>query len=348
MFGLMRYAFALCVLFSHISSRTPVGPAAYAVWGFYTLSGYLMALVLAEKYPFDRSGLRMFAISRALRLLPAYYVACLLMVGVLLAVPTAGDKFIGMHLPTSPVAYLNSAIPILPPVLGDILPQFSAVRIEIFYYAVMALGLARSTRVAIVWWAGAAAFASWQMATHASFDSRYLTLAGTSVAFATGVLIYRLRAYLPAWRSPWAIAAAGLAWFAHIAFIRMIVPTEALDLGLYTSLGASALAIILLRGLDPKSVPGWLARLDRVAGDLSYPIYLTHWSVAVVVLALIGKGRHSGTQALLTFFLCSLVSWIIFRWVETPGDRLRRRISSRRKARTVPAPTAIETMLVDA
>ncbi len=76
MFGIYRYCLAFCVAISHLWGGMIGGPAAYAVWGFYCLSGYLMTLILNEKYGFSPRGLAKFAVNRALRIYPAYYVVC--------------------------------------------------------------------------------------------------------------------------------------------------------------------------------------------------------------------------------------------------------------------------------
>ncbi len=77
MFGIYRYGLAFCVAISHLWAGMLGGPAAYAVWGFYCLSGYLMTLILNEKYGFSGRGIGRFAVNRALRIYPAYYVVCI-------------------------------------------------------------------------------------------------------------------------------------------------------------------------------------------------------------------------------------------------------------------------------
>ena len=63
MFGLFRYWLALFVVYGH---TVPVDPSwgpeynwvgHYGVWAFYLLSGYLMTLVLCERYPANPSGI---------------------------------------------------------------------------------------------------------------------------------------------------------------------------------------------------------------------------------------------------------------------------------------------------
>jgi peptidoglycan/LPS O-acetylase OafA/YrhL len=47
--GTWRFFLAFLVAISHLWAGMIDGPAAYAVWGFFVLSGYLMTLVLMTK-----------------------------------------------------------------------------------------------------------------------------------------------------------------------------------------------------------------------------------------------------------------------------------------------------------
>ena len=52
-FGAWRFLLAVLVAVSHLWGGMIHAPAAYAVWGFFVLSGYLMTLVLGHKYGTD-------------------------------------------------------------------------------------------------------------------------------------------------------------------------------------------------------------------------------------------------------------------------------------------------------
>ena len=70
MFGTYRYCLAHLVVLTHLASWPGVG--SYAVFGFYMLSGFLMSLILNERYGFSLQGLRGYAANRALRIYPPY------------------------------------------------------------------------------------------------------------------------------------------------------------------------------------------------------------------------------------------------------------------------------------
>ena len=100
MFGIYRYGLAFCVAISHLWAGMIGGPAAYAVWGFYCLSGFLMTLILNEKYGFSRRGLVNFAFNRMLRIYPAYYAVCAGMFLLFCFVPDAAARFLpNLHMP---------------------------------------------------------------------------------------------------------------------------------------------------------------------------------------------------------------------------------------------------------
>src|SRR5688572_5893383 len=83
MIGSWRLLLALLVVCAHLFN--PWWPGAMAVFSFYTISGFLMTLILHEQYSFSGGGLRAFWINRVLRIYPPYYFACALSL-VLLAV----------------------------------------------------------------------------------------------------------------------------------------------------------------------------------------------------------------------------------------------------------------------
>ena len=69
--GLLRLALAFAVLLGHLPlAQYQFINAAFAVQGFYVVSGFYMALVLDGKY----SNVGLFYSNRLLRLFPTYFV----------------------------------------------------------------------------------------------------------------------------------------------------------------------------------------------------------------------------------------------------------------------------------
>jgi peptidoglycan/LPS O-acetylase OafA/YrhL len=84
-----RFALSLIVAQAHLYPLNAPWLAWMAVFGFYTLSGYLMTRVLNERYGFRWSGAAAFAVNRVLRLWPAYLVVVALSLGLLAFVPVS-------------------------------------------------------------------------------------------------------------------------------------------------------------------------------------------------------------------------------------------------------------------
>jgi peptidoglycan/LPS O-acetylase OafA/YrhL len=74
MFGLFRYILSLIVVQGHLAPLFGKFQGVYAVFGFYALSGYLITLVVNQKYGFSLDGLKKFFINRILRLYPVYLI----------------------------------------------------------------------------------------------------------------------------------------------------------------------------------------------------------------------------------------------------------------------------------
>jgi len=96
-FGAWRFLLAVLVAVSHLWGGMIHGPAAYAVWGFFVLSGYLMTLVLGHKYGTDAAGIRAYAANRVLRIYPSYVVAVLLGIATIWVLRRLGADPAGLN-----------------------------------------------------------------------------------------------------------------------------------------------------------------------------------------------------------------------------------------------------------
>lgn len=324
MFGIYRYGLAFCVAISHLWAGMIGGPAAYAVWGFYCLSGYLMTLVLNEKYGFSSRGLCRFAANRALRIYPAYFVVCIGMFILFYFKPGTAARFLPqLQMPATARGWWFSFTLLTPLGGGELLHGSSALRVELWFYVAMALGLARNRWVTTTWFAGSVAYTIWLLANGTPFVDRYVYIPSCSLAFSLGSLIYHIRERLPVIKTPWAAVSAAAIWWLHVWFTQNI-PGGPAFLGLYSSLIFSAFAMVTLMRLDPKALPLWMVKTDRFLGNLSYPIYLCHWAVGIVVIGLFhGKSRNDFAVFLIGFPLVNLIAYLLYAYVEHPLQSLK-------------------------
>jgi peptidoglycan/LPS O-acetylase OafA/YrhL len=78
MIEVSRYILALIVAQTHLAPIGTEWTGQVSVFGFYTLSGFLMTRVLNERYGFNVRGTLAFIVNRILRLWPAYLILMLL------------------------------------------------------------------------------------------------------------------------------------------------------------------------------------------------------------------------------------------------------------------------------
>jgi peptidoglycan/LPS O-acetylase OafA/YrhL len=319
MFGIYRYGLAFCVAISHLWAGMFGGPAAYAVWGFYCLSGYLMTLILNEKYGFTAQGVTTFAINRVLRIYPAYFAVCAGMLIIFLMIPQTASHFLPvLRKPVNLAGWFFSMTLLTPPGTGELVHGAAALRVELWFYVMMALGLASNKPVVVAWFVASCCFSGWQVYSNVPFAERYVLIASCSVAFSFGALIYHFRDRLPVIVKPWPAVVAALLWWGHV-WLSWSFPGGPWIFGLYTSLIFSAIAMVALMRVEPRQMPAWLRKLDRLAGNLSYPIYLSHWGVAIVLTWIFpALTRESFLVFAIGFPLVNVVAYAIYKIIEEP------------------------------
>jgi len=331
MFGILRYLLALMVVQTHLWKAAPWA-GNYAVFTFFVLSGYLMTLVLHERYSFGPKGVVRFIANRALRIYPPYWIVLLLAAYAAYRAPhIAAAVHRHYALPATDVLWLKNILIIgadHPTKSTLVIPAWS-LHIELVFYGLMALGLSRNRAAVFLWFAAGLAYtvymASLHPTEHQFWYYRYFPPQAGSLAFSAGAAVYYLHDRVSV-RPATAFAVTGLA-AAFMAGAGLIwSDIDALYLqGFYISIILGFLAVLALAGVDASSLPGPLRSIDRLLGDLSYPIFLCHVPVAAIVLRLYGNGLYPNT---VRFFIVSLaashlMAVAIHGVIERPLGRLR-------------------------
>lgn len=362
--GIFRYALAHLVVLGHLWKGwwEPPGvhPGVYAVFAFYLLSGYLMALTLTRTYSFDLRGIARFYGNRALRIYPPYLVVVAATALVLVVAPPRVlvlNSF--LRLPDSGTGWLhNLAIFGLGTdffsarggELHRLVPPAWSLEVELCFYLLMGAVLGRSRIVAGVWLLASVAYTMHLLGSGGFWAGRYTPPAAASLPFSLGACIYHWRdPLLRAQRTALGAAMRALgargdpeAWLAWQAFgvgalflLHVLLAERVwghpMYGGFYLSLALAACLLLCLAALDPKRLPTRLVRLDRFLGELSYPVFLCHWLAALLAAWLLLDAVPTRGPALFWISLIpiNLLAWALRSAVERPVERVRDRLRPR-------------------
>lgn len=347
--GLIRLILALAVVLNH--SKPIRGyfliPANAAVTLFFVISGFYMAMVLAEKYT-GPNRIRQFYSNRILRLYPTYFVSAVVMIGVqsYLHQQTRGEYVSAWQADHAMLPW-SVKLPLLVPnvaLVGSDLPWIFHYGRKSGWHFSLGLGLTdapdavrtgRYLLIAPAWSIGlelwfyllAPFLALWRtrslvITAFISLTVRlllewkapwssYFFFPANLCFFVWGMLIYRIyrhERYLRIASEPRA-RVIFVAVLAAIVFRQYIPFYRNYDWILYLLFGAA------LPCLFQASKEWWL---DRWIGNLSYPIYLIHASVLLFLK--IGYGIDGG----LITTVCSIVAALVLLVaVEQPFERFR-------------------------
>ncbi len=331
MFGFFRFYLAWMVVVTHIS----VGlhhAGGFAVYSFYILSGYLMTYIMNNNYGYTSEGMARYALNRFLRIFPPYWVVAAITLIFILMMP---EYFYSMHksLRVPETFYeivSNITIFGLMPGIGEgetepyarLVPASWALHVELCFYVAIGLFLGKRKDVVIVWlllsilYHVFAVMKGWP---------RYAPVYAASLAFSLGSFLFHyrdiIRRYLP---QSSGFAALALTVFVVFTLTVHLLPMEIKIIPFYINMIFSAVLVILLSNVKTRSKK--LKAVDNFLGDLSYPIYLSQWLVAVLVSQLFGLDKSVALLLMVMPFLLAF-SVMIKYLVDDPIEKVRRSIS---------------------
>ncbi len=321
--GTWRFFLSFLVVISHLYKDMFGGPAAYAVWGFFVLSGFLMTEILRHRYGFTKHGLYNYAFNRGLRILPAYWLAMILG-AITIWTLTSNNISISTILNPSFSFPQNFAswfanLTLMPfsYVSGRLVPVSGALAVEVGVYILIPLMAFSRTST----WLGLilSFFVSIQYGFDIStFPERYSFLLPAFFAFAVGSLISHYKDELQNFKAPILSLAV---WILH-CFVIIVMSTWPWTYGLYLSAFLSAWVVISYADVKGN-------KLDVLLGDLSYPVYLFHTIVAAWLLFFFEHDK-SFSFFLVSFLLTLVVSWLVLKLVDIPLHRFK--VSSKSEA----------------
>lgn len=363
MFGLFRIYLALAVMADHLLRVPEFGRAA--VFSFFTLSGFLMTMIMARSYGYGLAGFASFAANRFLRLFPAYWIALLLTLLIIVATGESKAHELSKALSIPHTAWswamnLTMAFPSLYPVQLSprLFPIVWTLTIELFYYVLIGLGLTRSRTGTILFLALGLAYHLFGLMAGQALDPRlrldfhYHSIFAAALPFAAGAIVYHYREVLGRLLARRAAAllllhmatlATAAAAFVAVRLIYGRSAEAQLTVDLATLAAAVVVSAPVIAALyRPQEFPVSPA-LDALLGKFSYPVYLLHLQVSLFMSWLL-FGRYVQGPALFAASLLPVaaLSWAIIRFVEPLFDTIRERVKrDRRAARQEPIEPAI-------
>lgn len=350
MFGMWRVFLALSVGAYHLAGVPLIGE--YAVFAFFVLAGFLMTSILDRTYGYTLQGRLAYLQNRALRLFPNYWFA--VFVGACVAI-TLGDEFAnsysyGFILPRSPAEWLTNFgmlyAHIIPARIGPrLVPPSWALFVEWVYYTAIGLGIARTSRRALVWAGVSIAFfvTMWLIDPRSGY--LYASVPAGSLPFSLGALTFYHQEKLRAALAHFGGAALPLAFIAQAATFTLPFASKHL-FHIYLDPVGNVLnafvccAVVALLNAPERRSNRRAMRWDKRAGDFSYSIYLLHFQAgALVSFALFAepvKGRSLpgliafGAALLLVVVLALVPVLVIDPLIAARRDRIRRGSSAAR------------------
>ncbi len=335
MFGTYRTLLALMVVALHLGGIPVIG--AYAVFGFYSLSGYLMTFIMQNNYGYTSGGLYKYALNRFLRIYPIYWIALLFSVGLAwyLGSSFTSNYHPAFYLPED-LSELGKNFFLFFPFQERprLAPPAWALTVELFFYILIGLGISKSRRRTLIWLGLSIVYHGLIIVFEMGWHQRYYTIPAASLPFATGALIYHFKRPFIHFTDQ-KLGRLG-PFSAYIIFFVILVnwmfgylTAQSEGVSFYLNYLLCAVMVVVLA--EKRVLPYISRTFDRWMGDFSYPIYLIHYQVGLVVVILFGAvnvdlQRPNLILMSVSIPLIFLFSWMITVTVARPLESFRTRV----------------------
>jgi peptidoglycan/LPS O-acetylase OafA/YrhL len=346
MFGIYRYLLANLVVLGHLfpafirDSPTP----HYAVFGFYALSGFMMSYILNKNYGVTYNGIKDYLINRFLRIFPTYWVVIILAFFIIKIYPVPAQSLRScLTIPDSILEWLqNIFIFGLGSTFGTSLatvrmaPPAWTLHIQLIFFLAMPLIVGNKKRT-VVWAFLSIMFTLYTIYNHQPYPYRYLPVQAASLPYSLGALFYFVSEKIDGSKvkfNLYVLVIFLMAFFLNLIFAPDFGNPQ--DLPFYINLFLNIGIITLLSKIPRERIPVKIFLADKFLGDLSYPIFLIHWPIAVLISVIAFNGKAPtgfGEQcALFCFSLpaINLSAIIIYVCLEKRIQRIRERIRPQR------------------
>lgn len=337
MFGTYRTFLALMVVALHLGGIPKIG--AYAVFGFYCLSGYLMTLIMQTNYGYTSTGVAKYAVNRFLRIYPIYWISLLLSATLVwyLGSDFTSTYHQSIYLPGDFSELIKNILLFFPfRESPRLTPPAWALTVEIFFYILIGIGISKNKLVTLIWLVISLLYHGYALIFQLGWGQRYFSILAASLPFSTGALIFHYRHKYIKYINQ---LTGGTYYYLPFFLVSAIIVNWGLGVLLGRSTGVffygnyilCAFTVLVLS--DRKELPYINKKFDKWMGDFSYPIYLIHYQVGLVVLVLFDKSGIELKRPDLILMAVSIpvilmCSWIIIITFERPIEFIRYKIKT--------------------
>jgi peptidoglycan/LPS O-acetylase OafA/YrhL len=294
MTGTFRFLLAALVMVGHIAGYHYLKHfGQYAVRAFFVLSGFAVTTALNGVYCF--APVQFFG-NRFLRLFPCYFAACAGTAIAIQAYPLEAAAFMPRWAFDALAGDIARNFLIVPLAFGEpafryIEPAWS-IAVELVLYLLLWIGIARSARAASIALAAGIAYHATMLLAGAPFEYRYFSINSAVFSFSAGSLLHfalQNGRFAP---GPGLGALAGTLWIANLVTADWIMPARYTETwGFYLN---TALAAVIVSALAAAKKRPALAAIDRVLGELAYPVFLLQWIAAFVTHVVFARDTWRG------------------------------------------------------
>ena len=312
MFGILRYVLANLVMIGHLPYRDVLDLGAHAVTMFFIISGFVMTALIKNNYA-DISKYKHYLLDRSIRILPQYFVIVIATIVWLDFITSDPRRDLSLNSQLLnyvllPLMYTGGAKAYIPPTWS--------LALEFHFYLLMPILLVLNARLT-------ATLLSLAIFVLAAFNVispywyGYHLIPGVLFLFLLGSYIYDFRK-ADTWNHP-----------AVYLYVFMVI--LAIAVGMTGNLHLEYSGDVVIGCAFGAPIIYFLSNLksptiDRIAGDLSYGIFLNHFFVIWVLqdVGFFQKG-HLATSIAAMIFITGTISFITFRLAEYPLIKYRRK-----------------------
>ncbi|NOQ63814.1 MAG: acyltransferase family protein [Methyloprofundus sp.] len=338
---------ALWVMIFHLVQVPIIG--TYAVFSFFILSGFLMTTIMHNTYGYNKNGIKRYALNRLLRLYPMYWAVALfsiISITIVSSEYSINYKNI-LYLPENISQVIYNVSMIFPALIPfHIEPRLSpptwALTVEIFFYICIALGISKTKKITLLWVTLSISYFIFSYAISLNWVHRYASIFGASLPFSLGALLFFYKSDIFYIINKLKISSPiiiliiyvlNMALFTFNAQYHPFVSSNyIMEFGIYLNI---LFSLFVITSLFYRGDKVFTKKFDKMIGDYSYPVYLSHWQCGLIASFILYDSPAKGMNIegikvfLLALLLVIVFSFALIHLVDKNISSIRNRIKAK-------------------